>query len=158
MKKRSVLAWIAIPLFIFYGCSKSNGGSAAITGTATQWTLKGITYKGLETNYNDTTTGLGIFVSADAAGNFISIIFYSHPAANGDYTVTNGGIPAAGAYCQIQVYTYTGTAGTIYTSTGKSGDIVKVSISGGKITASFTDVTVAIGSVTATVSGTVVQK
>jgi hypothetical protein len=97
-------------------------------------------------------------VSAAVGGNLISVIFYSHPAANGTYVVTNGGIPAAGAYCQIQVYTYIGTTATLYTSTGKTGDKVNLTISAGKITVSFTNITVSVGSTSSTVSGTVIQQ
>jgi hypothetical protein len=158
MKKLSLLVLIAITAIIFFGCSKSKT-SPATAASSTEWTLNGTTYKGLVTTYNDTTTGLGILVSVDPAGNYLSVIFYSHPAANGTYTVTNGGVTSLdNTDCQIECGVYTGSASDIYTSTGKTGDQLNLSISGGKLKVSFTNITVAYNQTITTVSGTALQQ
>jgi hypothetical protein len=152
MKKLFLLAITAV---LFYGCSKSNSGSSA-TPSTTQWTLNGVTYKGVTTGYNDTSSGLGILVSVDAKGNYLSVIFFSHPSASGTYVVTDGSpIPANSV--QIQMYVYTGTAGKIYTSTGKTGDQLDLTITNQKVKVAFTGITLANGSTTVTGSGTALE-
>jgi hypothetical protein len=153
MKKWTFLALAAI---IFYGCSKSGAGQAA-KSNGSQWTLNGVTYNGVVTGYNDTTTGLGILVSTDAGGNYLSVIFFSHPTADGQYVVTSAGTGQANG-CQVQAYVYSAGAGKIYTSVGKTGDQVNVSFTGGKIALSFTNITVAYNSTDATLTGTAKQQ
>jgi hypothetical protein len=152
MKK---LFLLAITVVLFYACSKSNSGSSATTSQS-QWTLNGVTYKGVTTGYNDTTTGLGILVSVDAKGDYLSVIFYSHPSANGTYVVTNGS-PFPANSVEVQMYVYSGTAGAIYTSTGKTGDQLDVTITNQKVKVAFTNITLANGSTTVTGSGTAAQ-
>ena len=151
MKKLFLLAITAI---LFYGCSKSNSKASS---SSSQWTLNGVTYTGITTGYNDTTTGLGILVSVDAKGNSLSVIFFSHPTANGTYVVTDESpIPANSV--TIQMYVYSGGSGEIYTSTGKTGDQLDLTITDEKVKVSFTDITLANGSTTATGSGTALQQ
>jgi hypothetical protein len=153
MKKLFLLAMTAV---LFYGCSKNNSSSTT-TPSTTQWTLNGVTYKGVLTGYNDTSSGLGILVSVDAKGNSLSVIFFSHPSADGTYVVTNGSaIPANSVY--IQMYLYNGSAGEIYTSTGKAGDQLNLTITNAKIKVSFTGITLANGPTMATGSGTALQQ
>ena len=154
---------LTIPLFLlaltaglFYGCSKSNSNSSA-TPSTTQWTLNGVTYKGVTTGYTDTTSGLGILVSVDAKGNSLSVIFFSHPSANGTYVVTDES-PTPANSVTIQMYVYSGGAGEIYTSTGKTGDQLNLTITDEKVKVSFTDITLANGSTTGTGSGTALQQ
>jgi len=154
MKNLFLLALIAITFITFYGCSKSSSSSGATTATSSQWTLKGTTYNGLATSYN-TSSGLGILTSADAAGNSITVTFYSHPATNGTYTVSDA---ANSNDCSINVQTYANNASVIYSSTSKAGDNVNLIISGGKLKATFTNVTVSNGTTTTTTSGTVIQQ
>jgi hypothetical protein len=153
MKKLFLLAIAAV---LFYGCSKSNSGSSA-KPSATQWTLYGVTYKGVTTGYNDTTTGLGILVSVDAKGNSLSVIFFSHPTANGTYVVTDES-PTPANSVTIQMYVYNGSSGEIYTSTGKTGDQLDLTIVNEKVKVSFTGITLANGSTTATGTGTAIQQ
>jgi hypothetical protein len=142
----------------FYGCSKSSTtSSTSITNaTSSEWVLSGTTYKGAITGYNDTTsTFLAILNSTDISGNSITITFYSHPAANGTYAVSD----AAGSNdCSIAAETYKSGVSTIYDSGITAGDSVNVTISGGKLTAKFTNVTVGVGATATTVSGTVIQQ
>jgi hypothetical protein len=157
-KGLSVLVLIAGSSLLFAGCSKSNAASNTSTGGVNQWTLKGTTYKGLSSRYDDTSSALAILTSADAGGNLISVIFYSHPSASGTYTVTNGGISSAGAYCLIQEFVYANNTSTIYSSTGKTGDMLNITITGGKLKVSFTNVTMSDNTTTTTSSGTVAQQ
>jgi hypothetical protein len=153
MKK---LFLFVITAMLFYGCSKSNSGSTATSSTS-QWTLNGVTYNGVTTGYNDTSSGLGILVSVDAKGNSLSVIFFSHPSANGTYVVTDESpIPANSV--TIQMYVYSGGSGEIYTSTGKAGDQLNLTITNEKVKVSFTDITLANGSTMATGSGTALQQ
>jgi hypothetical protein len=151
MKKLFLLAIAAV---LLYGCSKSNSGTSSSTS---QWTLNGVTYKGITTGYNDTTTGLGILVSVDAKGNTLNVIFFSHPSANGTYVVTDES-PTPANSVTIQMYVYNGSSGEIYTSTGKAGDQLDLTITNDKVKVSFTDITLANGSTTATGSGTALQQ
>ena len=57
--------------------------------------------------------------------------------------------------CSIDVQTV--TPSTIYSSTGKTGDVVNLTISDGKLNAAFTGVTVSNGTTTTTSTGTVIQ-
>jgi hypothetical protein len=153
MKKLFLLALTAA---LFCGCSKSNSNSTATPSTS-QWTLNGVTYNGITTGYNDTTSGLGILVSVDAKGNSLSVIFFSHPSVNGTYVVTDESpIPANSV--TIQMYVYNGSSGNIYTSTGKAGDQLNLTIADEKVKVSFTDITLANGSTMATGSGTALQQ
>jgi hypothetical protein len=158
MKKIIQAAAIVLIALAICGCSKSSGSASSTTNGPSQWTLKGTTYTGLVTGYNDTSSGLGILVSAAAAGNTLSIIFYSHPAANGAFMVTNGGVTAPGTQCMIQVGVYNNNTYDIFTSTGKTGDQVNLTISGGKIKVSFTNITVSDNTTTSTVSGNLTQQ
>jgi hypothetical protein len=151
MRNLSLIALIVFTSAVFYGCGKSSSGSTGTTVTSSQWTLNGTTYKGIISGY-DTASSLGILNSTDASGNSITIIFYSHPETNGTYTVSDA---ANSNDCTIDVQTI--SPSVIYTSTGKTGDIVNLTISGGKLNAAFTGVTVANGGTTTTTTGTVIQ-
>jgi hypothetical protein len=89
---KSLLVWASIALAL-YGCSKSSGGSTTASSPS-EWSLNSTNYKGDSAVYN-ATSGLGVLTNADPAGNTITVIFYSHPSANGTYTVTDGGVTSA---------------------------------------------------------------
>jgi hypothetical protein len=97
-----------------------------------------------------------VLTSSDATGNNITVVFAFHPTA-GAYTVTNGSLTGAGS-CLISTGVFTGTTYNLYTSTGKSGDQVNLTISGGKVTATFSNIAVADNSGAPTVTGTLVQE
>ena len=156
MKNIYLLILIVPGFLLFPGCHKSNSGGIN-SASGSQWTINNTTYHGLVTTYNDTSSALGILVSADAAGNYISVVFYSHPSTGGTYTVINGSSPG-GTSCLITVATNSGGSSALYSSTGKTGDKVTLTIVGGKLTASFTGITVVSGTTTTTVTGTVIQQ
>ena len=142
---------IAMALLVFVSCSKKNANS-----NSTTWTFNGKTYSASTAVY-DTADVYGLLDAQDAAGNNgITIGFNSNPTVNGTYIVTKGvlgpGYPANN--CALHVF---GNSSGDYISTGKPGEVVNVTISNGKIHASFSNITIADGSDTTTVSGTVIQ-
>jgi hypothetical protein len=141
-------------ILFLQGCSKSNKSNNNTPSSSSEWTINGTTYKGSITGYNDTSSGLGILNSADLSGNFISVIFYSHPNATGNYVVSQA---AAANDCYIQLGVFKGTALTVYTSTSKAGDMVDVTVPSGKLNAAFTNISVSAGATVTTVSGNLLQ-
>lgn len=152
--KRSFILSCFILIILFCGCGKSNSGSINTTPASSQWTIGSSAYKGQGATYDTSSTSTAALASLDLSpGSSIVISFYTHPFANGTYTVTNGSSPAIQNCYIIAV-----GGGNNYTSTGKVGDKVNVSFTGGKITATFTGVTVSNGTTTTTVSGTIIQQ
>jgi hypothetical protein len=150
MKKLLLLILTIVTTILFYNCKKSE----TPTPTSSQWTFKGITYKGLITGYDDTTSiSFAHIVSVDAASNSLSVNFYSHPVGNSDYTVINNSTLNTDTDCLVQVV----VNNVSYTSTGIGGGKVSVTISAGKLTATFNNIPVANGSTTLNVSGTLIQ-
>jgi hypothetical protein len=145
MKKISLLTLAVITALTFSSCKKSSSG-----GAPNQWTLNGTTYKGIITSNE-----FGFLSSLDASGNAADISFVVTPTANGTYTVTDGSGSDA-SDCSLEIETASGDG---WASTGKAGDKVTVTVSGGKITASFSGVTVESLNTQAvtTTSGTLVQ-
>ena len=146
-----------IPLIIFivtvnlYGCTKSNTNF-----NLTEWVFNGTDYKAQNTGY-DTLLVTGLLSGADSAGNYIDILFNSHPTANAIFTVTRDevGVGFPSSNCSVTVgnnYLF-----NTYISTGKSGETVSLTIIHGKFHASFTNITITNGSDTTTLSGTVIQ-
>jgi hypothetical protein len=161
MKKLPSIFIIAIVSIIIQSCSKNNTSSNNNTlSDSSQWVFKGVTYTGVSTTY-DTTSGTylsGVLASTNNIADSISIVFYSHPSANGVYKLDNGTLPKPNpADCTIWVL----HAGGTYVSTGAAGDSARLTVSNGKLTASFTNITTEIRDtsfVTATVSGTLIQQ
>jgi hypothetical protein len=155
---------IIAPVFLFaiitlQSCSNNKKKTvyapvAPAVPLSTEWSVNGITYKGTKITYNDTTSPLGSLSSMDSAGNFISVIIFSHPKASGTYAVSMAATPVN---CFIQVGVFKGTALTMYKSTSKAGDSVKLAISPETLTATFNNITVAKGADTTTVSGTIIR-
>jgi hypothetical protein len=88
--------------------------------------------------------------------NAITVGFNSHPIVSGACIVTKGvlgpGYPASN--CALHVF---GNIAGDYISVGKPGDVVNVTITNGKIHASFSNITIGDGSDTTTVSGNIIQ-
>jgi len=145
VKKLSLFLFIA---FAFFACGKSKTSTPS-GPTSSQWTINGTTYKGLTTNYNYSFSDL---TSSDTSGNFVVIGFFSNPSANGSFTVINGSNLTSGT-CRVIIQTPAG----LYSSTGKTGDMVNVTLTGGLITTSFSGNTMELNSTQTTASGTVIQ-
>jgi small ligand-binding sensory domain FIST len=150
MKKLLILVLTIVTAILFYGCKKNE----TVAPTSSQWTFKGTAYQGIITSYDDTTSiSFAHIVSVDAASNSLSVNFYSHPAGNSDYTIINNSTLTTDTDCLVQVV----VNNVAYTSTGVGGGKVSVTISGGKLTATFNNIPVANGSTTLNVSGTLIQ-
>jgi hypothetical protein len=147
MKKLTFVSIVL--LFAISSCKKSSSSGLA----ANTWTLNGTTYKsiggGIFTAGANTLTGL------DASGNSASVEFNVTPTA-GTYTVTADGTDSTDCIVELT----TGATSDFWGSTGKAGDKVTVTVSGGKISASFTNITVEstnTPSDSTTTSGSLVQ-
>jgi hypothetical protein len=141
---------IAIALSMFVYCSKKNADS-----NSTTWTFNGKTYTASTAGYD--SAGLsGLLDAQDAAGNGISIGFNSHPRVNGTYILSKNGLGSGfpANNCSLSVF---GNNSPNYISTGKPGDVVNVTISNGKLHATFSNITIENGTDTTTVSGTIIQ-
>jgi hypothetical protein len=148
---KPILLSIAVALLVFVSCSKKNVNSNSST-----WTFNGKTYSASTAGY-DSADVYGLLDAQDPSGdNGITIGFNSLPTVNGPYIVTRGvlgpGYPANN--CALHVF---GNSSGNYISIGKPGDVVNVTISNGKIHASFSNITIENGSDTTTVSGTIIQ-
>lgn len=160
MKKLFQIALIFITSVIFFNCNKSSTSTNNITSTSSQWTFKGITFRGLTTSNDSANIGLvrDVLKSENGGLDSISITFWSHPAVSATFTVNRGNLPQPDPVaCTILV----NHAGNMYVSTGKAGDKVDLKISGDTLTTTFTNVTVKINDtsfVTQTVSGTLIKK
>jgi hypothetical protein len=161
MKILSRLSLATILAIVFISCSKSHSNSNSGTSISSEWTFKGVTYKGLITS-NDSTTNTGLVTdvlkSSNGTSDDISITFWSHPTSSATFTVNNGTLPKPDpATCTIVL----SHAGNFYVSTDKAGDKVDLNISGDTLTASFKNITLIINDtsfVTGTVSGTLIKQ
>ncbi len=148
---KPILLSFAMALLVFVSCSKKN-----VNSNSTTWTFNGNTYTAITVGY-DSANEYGLLDAQDpGANNAITIGFNSHPIVNGAYIVTKGvlgpGYPANN--CALHVF---GNNSGDYLSIGKPGDVVNVTITNGKIHASFSNITIENGSDTTTVSGTIIQ-
>jgi hypothetical protein len=149
------------PVFFFavislLSCGSSNKKKtiSALTPLSTEWSINGTNYKGSKTLRYDTTTRMGTLSSMDSAGNFISVIIFSQPKTSGTYRVSKAG---AASDCFIQVGVFKGRELTMYTSVSKEGDYVNITISPNGLIADFNNISVAKDTLTAKVSGSIVQ-
>jgi hypothetical protein len=148
MRASFITIIIATFSIILFGCKKSTPPTVTTTSATTQWTIDGITFKGISTYF---VSAADLF-SSDSSGNAIDVYFSAIPTVNATYTVT--ALPPSAGQCIVGADLISSDS---YTSTGVSGDKVTVTVSGGKVTASFTNITMSDGSVTKTVTGTVAQ-
>ena len=140
-----------------FGCSKNN--PPVVTPLPTQWDFNGITHHGVSTKFN----GDSLF-SIDSLGESVAIIFNTPPSANSTYSVSNG---QSGVHnsCEIilEGEKILNNPAPPFISTGYYSDRVTVSLSGGKISASFSTILLSnnIGSLsenTAYITGTLTQQ
>jgi hypothetical protein len=148
MKKLFFITWIVITSLSFYCCKKNN----TKTTSTSQWNLGGTTYQGSVTTY-DTSTGYTDLNSIDKASNSIGIIFYTHAAVSGTFNVINNSTLTNDNDCILTA----GNNTTEYTSSEVGTSTVTLTNSGGKITATFSNVTLAKGSTTLIISGTLIS-
>jgi major membrane immunogen (membrane-anchored lipoprotein) len=149
MKKKNLLLIISAAVILFFGCSKSN-----INSNSTTWAFNGTTYTAVNTDYYDSNSNLALLGGTDARGNYINIFFNSHPTSNGVFNLTRFdklGYGNSKSDCAIIVGN--NNSSYQYNSTGKSGETVSVTFNGGKIQATFNNITIEDAGDTTIVTG-----
>lgn len=130
-------------LLVSGSCRKSdNVAPLPAAPTASQWTFDGITYNPQKSLSSAVSLGTALRCNGSGQAS-IDVVFGSSPLVAGNYTVVNGAqnsIKLAPNECVIQVSTTMGN----YFSSGVPGDVVSVTVSGGKATASIDKVTLVI--------------
>ena len=160
--KRKLWFFLFTVSLISISCKKSSTSSSATA--MSQWTFNGTTYKVSNTSYESGSNEL--FANDDGGavggGNFIRVFFWSatKPTGNVSLTVVDYGTATPNpANCSIQVGNIYGSNPTQYLSTGKAGDKVNLTVfSNGKLSASFSNITVSDGATVKTVSGTIIEQ
>lgn len=137
--KSSILSLLIAATFMFCSSCKKSVDAPAIP-TSSQWTFEGTTY-----NPASTTISIGgnmLLLSGIGAGQAVIYLYIGTPTpANGSYTVVDGtGISAklAANQCVIIVKN---NGNPTFSSVGVAGNTVVIKLSGNKITASFSNVT-----------------
>ena len=147
--KKILSLTISAAVILILGCSKSKENI-----TPTTWTYNDTTYTAVTIRL-DGLTGMSILSGTDVRENYVNIIFSSLPTTNAILNVTNNtlGPGNSSSNCFITV----GNSGWLYgyTSTGKSGETVTLTFSGNKMQASFNNITIANGSDTTSVTGSI---
>ena len=131
--------------------SKSNTNS-----NSTVWTYNGTTYKAIGTGY-DSVYSMAILGGPDATGNYINIDLNSHPGVSGVFNVVSSRLDlgTGSSNCTVSVGNNNSAYG--YGTVGKTGDKVNLTVSGGRYSATFSNITITNGTDTTTVSGTVAE-
>jgi hypothetical protein len=154
MKTFSLLTLSLIISLTFFSCKKSDPGSASTTQNLSTWTINGTAYSG-DSSYVE-YQNIGSYNKnsyATATGyTYISLSFANVPAA-GTYTVIAGSNIPTG---NTQVALEAGVGNNDYLSTGATGDKITVTISGGKVVASFSNISVIQNGTTVKLSGTII--
>ncbi len=145
--------------FFFTGCNKSssNNNSNSSGGTA-QWTIKGVTYNSLIVSLSNNNNGISVLAAFSVPiTDQVNIFFGVNQPVAGTYTVSDNNptmtTPNLSAtQCSLQAV----TGKILYTSAGKAGDKVNVTIAGTSLTASFANVSImdSTGAIT-TITGSV---
>ena len=154
MKQAFLISAIGVVLLL--GCKKSSE-SQPPTQSKSQWTYDGKTYTATDAGYNENSNEL---IASDTNGNFVRVFFGSigKPTASAHLVVLNYADPFTGpSQCSLQVGNmYNTTVQPL--STGKAGDTVFLIVSpSGKLSASFSNISVLDGTTTKTVSGALAE-
>jgi len=153
MKKIVVLALVTITSFIFYSCKKSNTERINNGQASTEWVFNGVTYSASSTTFT-TSNGVSVLAADGAQNNYATIVFNTVPTSNGTYTViASAPTPPGATECYV-------TAGqspsSNFFSTGASGTVT-VTVSGGLVTATLSNVSIKTGNTVSILSGTLIQ-
>lgn len=120
----------------FISCDKDEDEDQNVSDNS--WVINGLTYK-TATLSPPTFSGNNLAAtSTDNGGGAVGITFSTKPTANKVYTVVLGTATPTADECKITVLN-TNDPKT-FLSTGRSGDKVNVTVSGGKVTATITNV------------------
>lgn len=138
-------------------CKKSTTNTPPIA--LSEWTYNGITYKDSSAVYFASSSEL---LASDNNGNYVRIILsaITKPTTGSTLTVINYVTGFSNAIqCTVHVGNSFSSNPIQPYSIGKAGDVVTLSVSSsGKLTATFTNISVKDGSITKTVSGTIVEQ
>jgi len=145
MKTISVLTLI-LTAALFFSCKKND--PTANKPPTSQWSFDSTVHNGVST-YFITSVDL---ISLDSFSNAVDVYFPVTPTSNGTYTVTAN--PPRNGQCIVGISENSDS----YTSIGSPGDTVTVTVSAGKVTAAFSNISVSDGYATKTVSGTLIQQ
>ena len=148
MRKPFILVLLVVSIISFYSCKKASTISSSAP-TVTKWIFNDVTYTGISTSLN-----LNLLNAIDSAGDEIYISFYKIPVTQRTYAVNNGMNDTSGCYMQMSVVN-----GGSYHSTGQQGNEVNITVTAGKITASFANIAIEnYNNFVSTVSGTLIQQ
>lgn len=155
-----LLALAAITVFSSCKKDEEEGGGGGTTLNDNQWKVLDVTYTGsslIGSAWNEAQKTLGS--ATDGLTSVASVKFAAKPTANGTYTVKASGDALGATDCFVTIVNAPSTA---FFSSGKSGDVVNVTVTGGKVTASFSNVEVLYTSgstpATTTASAKLVEK
>lgn len=133
-----LLALAAITVFSSCKKDEEDGGGGGTTLNDNQWKVLDVTYTGsavLGSFWTEAQKTLGS--ATDDAKSLVAVKFAAKPTANGTYTVKANGDALGATECFVTIIN---APSTIFLSSGKSGDVVNVTVSGGKVTATFSNV------------------
>jgi hypothetical protein len=132
---KPLLLFIALDLLIFASCSKKN-----TVPQISSWTLNsGLPYTSDSAEYDSSMYMLGTLTAPDGTGDSLVIYFNSQPETSGTYTVTENAIgnlwPATNSTMYFYMYNR-----LPYYSLDIPCAAVNLTISGGKLTATFSNI------------------
>jgi hypothetical protein len=150
MKTTVLSLAVLIALITICSCKKSNN-STTPAATSSQWSSNNVTYKGDTTFFIDDGSGYVLASEInDTAGTYANIFFSTKPAKSGSFTV----VKSFGAQSASQCIVSFGTDLNQYFSAG--GGTVNITIANGKITGTFSNIVCSNGTVSKTVSATLI--
>jgi len=161
-KKTGLGLLAAMVLLSLNSCKKDDSSSSPTTSS---WTLGStnytaqVTINGNGTENDDADDGENFFIDASGAAgsNVASVTFKDMPTTSGTYTALadlNNSLGTSPKGCIVLMYNGT----YYYSSTNNPSDKINVTVSGGKITATFSNITMQDenSSASKTASGTLV--
>lgn len=134
-----------ITLFVSTGCKKEN--NTAPTTAKSTWMLGSQSYTAQTTDVatvpflDDPIDGENFIITAstNSDDDLIRVAFLDKPTVSGTYTVVDG--KGSSLIANTVNVSVDNAAGEFYISTGHAGDKATVTVSGGKITVSFNNIT-----------------
>lgn len=141
--KKSLLAILMLMTLAvsFTGCKKDEDEDDGKGNTSENtWVIDGKTYN-LTNNlvkpvYENTSNLLVASGKSASSSSVASVAFESKPASSGNYTVISGLDEFSGKSAKISII----VDSKIYISTGKTGNVAKVTVSGGKLKVEFSNI------------------
>jgi hypothetical protein len=148
MSHKRILLLALVGLLVFLGCTKNENSN----DPKSTWTIDGVTYT---SSSPATYSSNSLSASDNSLNGDIEVSFQSKPTMDGSYSVTDLSDTSAigSSSCSININTPTVSN---YKSTGSQ--MVTVTVSSGKLTATFSNMQMKSGGHNAIASGTIVEK